>query len=447
MATTIVKTTANGTRDYPPIQAWEDAAPANLVTSDQVWEGQLYPEGAGTYGEWTITAAITISGSTSDATRFMRLRCAAGASFSDNASAATNTLRYNPANGVAIRQTNGYGSYAIDVSQAYTELVGLQLSNFNGAPTLYLGANTTVSNCVSLHSGGHASVNCSVANSKVINSVLIGTGSYACIRSSVAPIALTGCTLSRPTGTGALASAAYGGAVLMKGCAAFGFTNATGVSASSSYNATDLASFPGSNNQLSLTASSQFENTTTATLDLRAKAGNGLQFGVTDALIATDIIGQTRAATPTIGAWEFGSGGGGGTDATAPGATLTGTSSISAGSASGGSGGTDATAPGATLTGTSSISAGSASGSGGAGTFVSDAMENNTGAGLLASTSVTWTWWQGAIGATPTSLTHGSGTTSAGGILSLTGLPTGAGFLIARTADSAGVYYQPGTVT
>ena len=111
-----------------------------------------------------------------------------------------------------------------------------------------------------------------------------------------------------------------------------------------------------------------------------------------------------------------------------------------------GSGG-EATAPGATLTGTSSISAGSASGNGGAGTFTSDAMENNTGAGLLASTSVTWTWWQGSIGATPTSLTHGSGTTSAGGVLSLTGLPTGAGFLIARTADSAGVYYQPGTVT
>lgn len=115
--------------------------------------------------------------------------------------------------------------------------------------------------------------------------------------------------------------------------------------------------------------------------------------------------------------------------------------------ASGGGGGTDATASGVTLTGTSSISAGTATGgSGSTGSFTSDAMENNTGAGLLASTSVTWTWWQGAIGATPTSLTHGTGTTSAGGILSLTGLPTGAGFLIVRTADSAGVYYQPGMV-
>jgi len=114
----------------------------------------------------------------------------------------------------------------------------------------------------------------------------------------------------------------------------------------------------------------------------------------------------------------------------------------------GGGGGTDATAPGATLTGTSSISAGTATGgSGSTGSFTSDAMENNTGAGLLASVSVSWTWWQGTIGATPASLTHGTGTTSAGGILSLTGLPTGAGFLIARTADSAGVYYQPGTVT
>ena len=106
----------------------------------------------------------------------------------------------------------------------------------------------------------------------------------------------------------------------------------------------------------------------------------------------------------------------------------------------------DATVAGATLTGTSSISTGGATGSV-SGTFISDAMENNTGAGLLVDTSVTWTWWQGSIGSTPASLTHGAGMTNAGGILTLSGLPLGAGFLLARTADSAGVYYQPGTVT
>ena len=109
-------------------------------------------------------------------------------------------------------------------------------------------------------------------------------------------------------------------------------------------------------------------------------------------------------------------------------------------------GGTDASAGGGTGTSTGSGSGGTASGLG-SGTFTSDAMENNTGAGLLASTSVSWTWYQGVIGAAPTSTTHGTGTTSVGGVLTVSGLPTGTGFLLVRTADSSGVYYQPGTVT
>ena len=112
-----------------------------------------------------------------------------------------------------------------------------------------------------------------------------------------------------------------------------------------------------------------------------------------------------------------------------------------------GGGGIDATASGGTGTSTGSGSGGAATGgAAGSGAFTSDAMENNTGAGLLASVSVNWTWYQGAIGTAPTSTTHGTRTTSAGGILSLTGLPVGAGFMLARTADSVGVYYQSGTV-
>lgn len=113
-----------------------------------------------------------------------------------------------------------------------------------------------------------------------------------------------------------------------------------------------------------------------------------------------------------------------------------------------GGGGTDASAPGATLTGASAISAGTATGgSGSTGNFVTDVMENNSGAGLLANTSVLWSWYQGAIGAAPTSTTHGAGTTNALGVLTAAGLPTGAGFLLVRTVDGSGVYYQPGTVT
>ncbi len=110
-------------------------------------------------------------------------------------------------------------------------------------------------------------------------------------------------------------------------------------------------------------------------------------------------------------------------------------------------GGGNASAPGGTGTSTGSGSGGTATGgAAGTGSFTSDGMENNTGAGLLASTPVIWTWYQGAIGAAPTSTTHGTGTTNSGGILSLPGLPTGVGFLLVRTADSTGVYYQPGTV-
>lgn len=138
---------------------------------------------------------------------------------------------------------------------------------------------------------------------------------------------------------------------------------------------------------------------------------------------------------------------GGGTNAAAPGATLTGTSSLSAGSAMGGSV-VNGTASGATLTGTSSLTAGAATGGSGAtGSFTTDAMENNTGAGLLANTAVAWTWYHGSIGAAPTSTSHGTGTTNASGVLTVSGLPAGAGFLLVSTTDSSGVYYQPGTVT
>lgn len=135
----------------------------------------------------------------------------------------------------------------------------------------------------------------------------------------------------------------------------------------------------------------------------------------------------------------------GGTDGTATGATLTGTSSLSAGSASG-SGSSSATAPGATLTGSSSLTAGTATG-GASGGFSSSPMENNAGS-LLASTTVLWEWRKGAgVGVAPASVTYGSGTTNASGVLVLAGLPVGAGELLAATADYANVYYERGAVS
>lgn len=106
----------------------------------------------------------------------------------------------------------------------------------------------------------------------------------------------------------------------------------------------------------------------------------------------------------------------------------------------------NASASGGTGTGTGTGSGGAATGGAtGTGSFTSDVLVNNTGT-VLASTTVYWSWWQGAIGATPTSLTHGSSVTNASGIFTAASLPTGAGFMLARDSSGATVYYQPGTI-
>jgi len=40
MPTTTVKVIGTS-GDYTTIQGWEDACPANIVTTDEIWEGQL----------------------------------------------------------------------------------------------------------------------------------------------------------------------------------------------------------------------------------------------------------------------------------------------------------------------------------------------------------------------------------------------------------------------
>ena len=129
----------------------------------------------------------------------------------------------------------------------------------------------------------------------------------------------------------------------------------------------------------------------------------------------------------------------------APGATLTGSATLTAGAASGQS---NASAPGATLTGAATLTPGSATGGAAptTGNFDSEIMVNNTGS-LLASVAVLWEWRKGSgIGVAPTSVVYGSGTTSPAGVLTASGLPLGTGELLVATPDYASVYYQRGAV-
>lgn len=80
-----------------------------------------------------------------------------------------------------------------------------------------------------------------------------------------------------------------------------------------------------------------------------------------------------------------------------------------------------------------------------AGTFVTDTWTNNAET-LRASEAFTGTWYAGgAIGTTGGAATLVSGTLSAGGVATVTGLPAGAGFFLGKSADG-GVFYQAGTV-
>jgi len=306
---TVVTSTIGSGRDYSTLAAWEAAAPANLVTSDEVWEGLVYAEGGGTDGEWTLSTTLTISGSTVDSTRFKRLAAASGESFADDAAP---RLRYDTAKGVAIRGTGLYGNASpITTSESYFEVEGLQLKGNNAIAGLSIGSSQTgikVKRCIldqgdrtgyALNFGGFGS------GSTVENCVII-TGSVL----SYSNPTYKNCTIFTDASSRTFIAEIYGSQAIFTNCAVFGFTTlGSGINSSSSYNATNLSSFTGSNNLTSLTASSQFENTTYgASFDLRIKTGSALiDAGTSSGAPSADAFGTSRpqGSAYDIGAHEL----------------------------------------------------------------------------------------------------------------------------------------------
>lgn len=312
MATTVVKSIGSaGGRDYSTIQAWEDASPANLVTADQIWQGQCYND-----SEFLINGTIlTISGITTDSTRYIELTTGASQSFQDNASVRTNALAYNVSNGVGLRDSNNYGS-AIVISTSYSRFNKLQIKSVATNQLLIDGSsggnNVIMKDCIIQH--GRQAL--SIAG----NSTIINCNFFLSSASTTNFLVLTGsviaCNVIRTTDqvVGGLGVAgAYGS--LLSSTSIFGFTSPASVtvgnwSASSSNNATDaVTGLPGSSNQHSVTFSSTspFTNSSVAsqnsiTVTGTALSGNGL-LDSTNA--PNDISGTARPAGPTIGAWQL----------------------------------------------------------------------------------------------------------------------------------------------
>jgi hypothetical protein len=323
MASSVVKVIGTG-GDYTTLQSWEDALPANLVTDDSIQTAELKNQ------EFTAAGVLlAIAGQTTDATRYIVVKCQAGASFVDNASVRSNALYYNASNGAGIRNTTIY-TYAVTCTTPYTRFQGLQIKASGGASQALcvtsLATGCRADSCLcesSNNSGSGASLDFFLSGSSVVTNcvaVQLGSGYGFYVGTNGNAYA---CTAVRPSGGGAAGFASgYGGGVI-KNCAGFGFTNFASLTgggspswgAGSGYNATDAASATGSNNQTSLTFSSQFES---ATNDFRAKSTGNLHAGTPDATnYPNDITGTSRSAsTPWIGAWEISSGGVTGTGST-----------------------------------------------------------------------------------------------------------------------------------
>lgn len=324
MPTTVVKTIGSaGGRDYSTPQAWEDAAPASLVTADQVWQGQCYND-----SEFVSAFGLVLmSGSTSDATRYKELTAASGQSFQDQAGVRSNALGYNNSNGVGFRSTAGYDT-PVRINESYGRFGRIQVKNqrsgaYTGAVLSTSGAVGVVIREAIFDCANPGSLGALVLDGcLVVNIVCFVRGSGG-NGGTIVRSTLTGCALVRTsdnsaTGTGMIA--AYTPTIIQS-CAIFGFSTATsggGFTTGSCFNnATDQSSgLPGSGQQYSVTfnATTPFTQAAVSGYDLRAVAATALAAnGFLDATNApNDISGTARANPPTIGAWEIVSAGGSG---------------------------------------------------------------------------------------------------------------------------------------
>ena len=286
MTTTTVKTIGTTARDYSTIASWWAACPADLVTSDEIWQGECYND-----SEFLVTSATTFSGVTTSSTQFPRLTAASGESFADNANKLTNALRYNQSNGVGIRTATGYVNM-LTVSVSHIDMSKLQVYRQSDSGTNLTITNTSVSGgsyeqmivqsdttkiqVMSLRNGTDNTISNSLivcrgngANGNGIDAGYPGTGS-----------GIFNCTIVKPSDQGGngLGIKNNGGGfsnLVVKNTAVFGWgttASAGTYNASSDYNAVPDATSPfgGANDQTSAVYADQFKVVTNATMDFRA---------------------------------------------------------------------------------------------------------------------------------------------------------------------------------
>jgi hypothetical protein len=318
----ITKTIGTTGRDYSTLAAWAASLPANLVTDGNSYVGQCYNDSE----FFASTALLTLSGHTTDATHTITVTTGPGQSFRDHANAQTNALRYNAANGVAIRSDgNASGQSPVRIDDNYVTLSGLQISGtvWNAAALRQNNASGTFdcNNCILSWNGIYYSTQGAVAGGAggtYRNCLMINHGGVAGSSTVLdGMLNISGgasfyfCTFVAPSD--AANKPSYGirsgyGSPNLRNCAIFGATAAyfhaggsgAPVFTTSLTDVTGTTGLTGSQNY-----ANQFQATTVAAGDYRQKTGASLQgAGTADATNgATDILGTTR---PQAGNWDVG---------------------------------------------------------------------------------------------------------------------------------------------
>lgn len=309
MPTIVTSTIGTTGRDYSTLQAWEDAAPANLVTSDQVWRGECYNDSE-------FTGALTVSGSTVDATHYKELTCATGESFADDPGAATNPLRYDQSKGVGLHVTSSYTD-VFTITENYFRMSRMQAkrSTGGGGSRVWLdsgASDTQLSQCI-FENDRSAAVALVYTNTLVSACLFISrvSSAPAIVTVSSSGGVMVNCTLVVPsdlTAATAGVTRSYASSWTIKNCAIFGVSNTgdtTGITYTNCYS--DDASPPTGVTTLAYDTStgSGFENITDATRDFRLKSTSALiGAGTSSGAPVSDIIGVLFGSPPSVGAWE-----------------------------------------------------------------------------------------------------------------------------------------------
>lgn len=311
---TVTNSIGSSGRDYSTLASWAASLPANLVTDGNSYVGECYADSEFS-GNVTL---LTLSGHTTDATHTITLTTAAGQSFRDNASVRSNALNYNSANGVAITGSGtSSGLQTILIVDNYVTLSNLQLkcTAYHKRCVSQSSTNFTMDNCIAV---------CATSNYNSDQAVDVGGGAVFrnCLFVTTGSTTSTQSVRTGYTGAGdsasfyfcdfvatsdasnipseAVLASLYFGPLSFENCAFFGCTavytrSFGGGTPTFTTCMTDVAS-PPSGCIGGKTYANQFENTTTASGDWRAKAGADLQgAGTADSTNgAFDISGLAR---------------------------------------------------------------------------------------------------------------------------------------------------------